>query len=226
MKKYLILTLALLLLIGTGIALWFLLFNGQMYTGTQSHQLEHPAVQNPEVSGRRVVERIELLEPKKAFNFSLIDMDNKPVSLDDFKGKIVLVGFIYTSCPDVCGILTMHYKTIQRKFEDIIDKELVLIFITTDPERDTPERVRAYTEGFQGKWHFLTGTEEQLKKVWEEYHVFVKGKREAGLVYHSYMVALIDWNGFIRYRYVGIVDPEEVIIKDIQQLLKERRQVS
>jgi len=184
---------------------------------------QHPAVQNPEVAGKRVVERIELLEPKEAFNFNLIDMNNSPTQLKDFRGKLVLVGFIYTSCPDVCGILTQHFRYIQRKFKDIIDKDLVLILITTDPERDTPERVAAYTEGFGGKWHFLTGTKSQLQEVWDKYRVFVKDKPAAGIVYHTYMVALIDRRGYIRYRYVGLVDPEEVIVKDIQYLLAEGR---
>lgn len=190
----------------------------------QSQIFTHPAIQNPEVSGRRLVNRIELREPKKAFNFTLVNMNNAPVSLEDYKGKLVLVGFIYTNCPDVCGVLTMHYRRIQRTFESTIDKDLVLILISTDPKRDTPERVKAYTQGFQGKWHFLTGTESQLKEVWANYRVFVKEKEDADLVYHSYMVVLIDRAGFIRYRYVGLVDPQEVIEKDIQQLLKERSQ--
>lgn len=186
---------------------------------TGSQIFEHPAVQNPEVAGRRVVQRIELLDPKAAFNFDLTNMDNASIQLKDFEGKLVLVGFIYTTCPDVCGILTQHFRLVQRKFKDIIDKDLVLVLITTDPERDTPERVAAYTKGFNGRWYFLTGSKSQLEEVWEQYHVFVQEKREADLVYHTYMVALIDREGFIRYRYVGLVDPEEVIVTDIQHLL-------
>ncbi|MFQ6113974.1 MAG: SCO family protein [bacterium] len=180
---------------------------------------KHPAILNPEVSGRRVVKRIELLEPKPAFNFELTDMDRTLFQLEDYRGKLVLIGFIYTTCPDVCGILTMHFRRIQREFADILDKDLVLVFITTDPKRDTPERVAAYTKGFDGRWHFLTGTESQLREVWDQYRVFVKPKPEVELVYHSYMVVLLDRQGLIRYRYIGLVDPEEVIVKDIHYLL-------
>jgi protein SCO1/2 len=186
---------------------------------------EHPAVQHPEVAGKRVVNRIELIEPKKAFNFTLTDIDNSQVSLEDFRGKLVLIGFIYTHCPDVCGILTMHFLQIQRKFSDLIGKDLELIFITTDPERDTPERLRAYTKGFKGKWHFLTGERDYLEKVWEAYHVYVKDKPAAGIVYHTYMVVLIDREGFIRYRYVGLVDPKDVIVKDIEYLLNLKGEI-
>lgn len=220
MKKYLLIILPIVLLSG-GITSWWYFSQPDDCCDVSGIE-NHPAVQNPEVSGKRVVERIELFEPKKAFNFLLINQNNKETRLEDFKGKLVLVGFIYTNCPDVCGVLTMHYRTIQRKFLDKINKDLALVLITTDPKRDTPERIDAYTKGFDGKWSFLTGNEPQLKEVWEEYRVFVKEKKEADLVYHSYMVALIDREGFIRYRYVGLVDPEEVIIKDIQQLLSER----
>lgn len=188
---------------------------------TGSGILDHPAIQNPEVAGRRVVQRIELLEPKEAFNFNLTNMDYSPTQLADFRGKLVLVGFIYTTCPDVCGILTQHFRYVQRKFKDIIDKDLSLVLITTDPERDTPERVKAYTEGFNGRWYFLTGTKPQLEEVWEQYHVFVREKKEADLVYHTYMIALIDREGMVRYRYVGLVDPEEVIVTDIRSLLAD-----
>ncbi len=61
----------------------------------------------------------------------------------------------------------------------------------------------------------------ELQKTWDKYHVFVKEKKAVDIVYHSYMVALIDKKGFVRYRYVGLVDPEEVIVKDVEYLLDE-----
>ncbi len=182
---------------------------------------DNPAVLHPEVAGKRIVDRIELLEPKKAYNFHLINQKGEKNSLEDFKGKLVLIGFIYTNCPDVCGLLTASFKRIQREFEEIIDKDLSLILITTDPARDNIERVKFYTESYGGKWYFLTGKEEDLKAVWENYHVYVQPKKSAGIVYHTYMVVLIDRKGFIRYRYIGLVDPKEVISKDIKNLLKE-----
>ncbi|MFQ6615651.1 MAG: SCO family protein [Fidelibacterota bacterium] len=187
----------------------------------ETFTFEHPALENPEVAGKQVVRRIELLEPRKAFDFTLTDMDNGVTQLSDFDGKLVLIGFIYTSCPDVCGLLTQHFRHIQREFNDIVEKDLVLIFITTDPRRDTPERIKAYTRGFGGKWRFLTGSESELQEVWDAYRVFVKEKRSVDLVYHSYMVTLIDRNENVRYRYIGLVDPQEVIVKDIKHLLQE-----
>jgi len=169
-----------------------------------------------------IMERIALTQPKPAFNFSLVNLDNTVLTLEDLRGSLVLLGFIYTNCPDVCGVLTQHFRYIQRKFDDLIDTDLVLAFITTDPARDTPERLAAYTKGYEGRWRFLTGSRPELEHVWEEYHVaVVDGKASSGLVYHSFMVALIDRDGMVRYRYIGVVDPEEVIIKDIELLLRE-----
>ena len=213
------------ILIGICITIFIVLFIGirqSRKTEAELASFEHPALKHPEVAGKRIVRRIELFEPKEAFNFSLTDMDKSTTRLSDFHGKLVLVGFIYTTCPDVCGLLTQHFKTIQRAFEDIINEDLVLVLITTDPEKDTPERTKAYTVGFQGRWHFLTGSEEELKEVWEQYKVFVEAKKSVDLVYHSYMVALIDRNEKIRFRYIGLVDPKEVIINDINKLLNEK----
>lgn len=205
------------------VAKFVLVDTGGGNSESESLLATHPAILNPEVSGRRVVKRVVLPEGKPALNFELTDMNNTPFRLEAARGKLVLIGFIYTSCPDVCGILTMHFLQIQQAFKDIIDKDLVLILITTDPDRDTPERVAAYTRGFQGKWHFLTGTKSQLQKVWDEYGVFVQDKPAAGIVYHTYMVALIDREGLIRFKYIGLVDPEEVIVRDIRNLLTEGR---
>lgn len=199
----------------------FILFRQSQDTKAEIDAFRHPALEHPEVAGMQVIERIALLDPKPAFNFQLTDMDRSSTQLTDFSGKLVLVGFIYTTCPDVCGLLTQHFRYIQREFKEIIDEELVLVFITTDPETDTPDRVKAYTKGFQGRWHFLTGSAEQLQEVWKEYRVFVEAKKSVDIVYHSYMVALIDRNKNIRYRYIGLVDPQEVIVRDINTLLKE-----
>ena len=166
------------------------------------------------------MERIALAQPKPAYNFSLLNMDNTTLTLDELKGSLVLLGFIYTNCPDVCGVITQHFVYIQKRLKQHIDKDLVLAFITTDPKRDTPARLEAYTKGYEGRWRFMTGNKSELERVWEEYHVaVVEGEATSGLVYHSFMVALIDSNSMVRYRYIGVVDPEDVIVRDIENLL-------
>ncbi len=120
MKKVLWIIIPTMILL-TGLSFWLI-------KGKNSGD-EHPAISHPEVAGKRIVACFELFEPKKAFNFILTDQEGRRVSLEDFKGKVTLIGFIYTSCLDVCGLLTMSFKTIQNEFEEIIDKDLSLILI-------------------------------------------------------------------------------------------------
>jgi protein SCO1/2 len=180
----------------------------------------HPAVEHPEVAGKRVVYREEVKPPSPAYNFNLTDRSRVRVSLEDFRGKLVLVGFIYTSCPDVCPLLTSNFRQIQQELQDHIGSELVLVFITTDPKRDDPDRLEQYTRAYGGRWFFLTGSLEELEAVWERYGVFVEEKEEPRgvVVYHSYKTFLIDREGRIRYIYVGIYDPRDVVA-DIKLLL-------
>ncbi|MAG14230.1 MAG: hypothetical protein CMN78_06510 [Spirochaetales bacterium] len=186
--------------------------------------VDAPAFLRRDGGNEQVFERITPSQPKPAYDFQLTNMDNTTVRLADYREKLLLMGFIYTSCPDVCGTITQHFLYIQRRLAEEIGNNLALAFITTDPEKDTPERLSAYTKGYEGNWDFMTGTKTELEEVWEEYHVGVlDGRSESGtdLVYHSFMVVLIDRNGFIRHRYIGVVDPEEVIVKDIEMLLLE-----
>jgi protein SCO1/2 len=181
----------------------------------------HPAVKHPEVAGKRVVYREEVMPPVPAYNFNLTDRSKRFLSLEELKGKLVLVGFIYTSCPDVCPLLTSNYLHIQKNLKDRIGKDVELVFITTDPKRDDPDRLEQYTKAYGGRWFFLTGSVEELKVVWERYGVFVEEKQEPRgiVVYHSYKTFLIDRKGMLRFIYVGIYDPE-IVLKDIYLLLK------
>ncbi|MCP5102933.1 MAG: SCO family protein [bacterium] len=219
MKRSIFIVLCIAAVVGAVLVGKIFILNSSPSPEVQVQEFDNPAVDHLDVAGKRVVNRVALLKPKKAFDFNLTNMGKTSTALNDFKGKVVLVGFLYTSCPDVCGILTMHFRKIQEEFKDVLEKDLSLVLITTDPKRDNPERLTTYTKGFGGKWHFLTGTEEQLKKTWKEYKVFVRPKEEADIVYHTYMIALIDREGYIRYRYVGLVDPKEVIIKDLKKVI-------
>lgn len=192
------------------------------YRSTVEPSYHHPAVEHPEVAGKRVVYREEFSPPVKAHDFELLDKSNVRISLKSLRGKLVLISFIYTSCPDVCPILTNNYVYIQKKLENRIPSDLVLVFITTDPARDDAKRLRQYTKAYGGKWYFLTGSLEELKEVWKAYDVFVMEKQEPKgvVVYHSYKTYLIDKEGMLRIVYVGLYDPD-VVVEDIKSLLEE-----
>ncbi len=101
-------------------------------------------------------------------NFTLMAQDG-PHSLSDFKGKLVLLYFGYTYCPDICptdlGSLSMAYQ----RLSDEEKQRVQLLFVTVDPKRDTVERMAEYTQYFNANILGLTGTEEDIAAVTQLY---------------------------------------------------------
>lgn len=108
----------------------------------------------------------------QAPSFQLRDQFGNRVSSGDFTGKVVVLTFLYTSCTDVCPFIAAKFKSaIQLLGEDAERVEFVAI--SSDPERDTVERVAEYSRkfGMYDQWHYLTGSKERLKPVWDAYYV-------------------------------------------------------
>jgi protein SCO1/2 len=182
-----------------------------------------PGVEHPETAGFRVVEREEKDPPVPASNFTLIDQTGEPVSLDDFKGQVVMMSFLYTNCPEACPLVAANFVNVQRQVSEGPKAEnLIQILVSTDPENDTPNRLRAYTRGIGGQWFFLNGDLEDVAKVWEAYNIYreVQERNREIVVYHSYRTFLIDQDGQIRFEHVGVWFPDD-ILPDVQLLLDE-----
>jgi protein SCO1/2 len=99
-----------------------------------------------------------------AKDFSLTDHTGKPRTLADYKGKVVVVFFGYTQCPDVCPTTMAEMASVMQKLGPQADQVQVL-FITLDPERDTQELLAAYVPAFDKRFVGLRGTPEQTAKV-------------------------------------------------------------
>ncbi|MBI2887215.1 MAG: SCO family protein [Chloroflexi bacterium] len=183
---------------------------------------ESPAVRHPEVAGFRVVKREVVQPPTAAYSFRLVGHTGAPVSLGDLAGKVVLLGFVYTNCPEACPLLTEAYLQLQERFASQMERgELALVFITTDPEHDTPSVLQDYTLGRGGKWLFLSGDLPSLQGVWDGYQVYRKSRKDLRevVVYHSYKTFLFDGQGMIRYQYEGVWQ-QGTVAPDIQELLE------
>ncbi len=157
----------------------------------------------------------EIVPPVPAPEFDLINYTGERVTNDDLKGKLVLLSFAYTSCPDACPILIGRYLGVQKEFGEAIGEDIELVFISVDPEVDTPERLKAHVKATKGKWYFLTEDLEEMEEVWAAFRM--KVEKEGALVGHSNLTYLIDEQGLIRVRYVGL-PPDSVFISDIQKL--------
>jgi len=153
-------------------------------------------------------------------DFKLVDQDGKPFQFEDSRGKLVLVTFLFTTCPDVCPLLTAKLAAIQRTLEENNFKDYLLLSITTDPERDNPAALKDYAGNFKadsGRWSFLTGKRGELSKVWKIFGVNVT-KTKSGDVNHTSLTTLIDRQGKRRIDYYGDRWQEKEVVKDIAWL--------
>jgi len=160
----------------------------------------------------------EVIPPVPLAEFDLMNHTGKRVSNTDFHGKTTLLTFAYTSCPDTCPLMFGRFLGVQQEFGAVIGADVELVFVTVDPEVDTPERLQRHAEAMDGKWYFLTEELAVMQKVWEDFRVHVE--KEGALVGHSNVTYLIDDLGLIRVRYSGL-PPTSVFVADLQKLLEE-----
>jgi protein SCO1 len=152
--------------------------------------------------------------------FILLDQDGKPFRITSARGKIVLVTFVFTTCPDVCPLLTAKFAAIQRALEEKKMNDYLLLTITTDPERDTPAVLKRYAQGFKpdfAHWRFLTGSVKDLSKVWKDFGVTVR-RSASGEVQHTALTTLIDRRGIRKIDYYTDKWDEKEILRDIASL--------
>lgn len=155
-------------------------------------------------------------------DLTLMDQEGKPFPLRSLHGKLVLVTFIYTTCPDVCPLLTAKFAGIQQSLKKNHRDDYFLLSITTDPEVDTPQLLKGYAQRFGAdfhSWAFLTGNKKDLSKAWNAFGVKVK-KLGKGQVQHTGLTTVIDRQGIRRIDYLGDAWSEKEALKEIAELAK------
>jgi protein SCO1 len=153
-------------------------------------------------------------------DFVLTDQENKRFQFANTRGKLVLATFIFTTCPDVCPLFTAKFVAIQRELKEKKRDDYWFLSITTDPEKDTPAALKAYATQYKvdfGHWSFLTGTPEQLARVWKAFGVNVR-KTSGGQIQHTALTTLIDREGIRRVNYWGDKWLETEVVKDFSAL--------
>jgi protein SCO1/2 len=151
----------------------------------------------------------------------LTDADGKPRSLADFKGKIVVVSFGFTHCPDVCPT-TLADLAAARKQLGPDGQQVQVLFVTVDPKRDTGELLKQYVPAFDPTFIGLRGDEEATERVKKDFHVFAEERAgkpgEAYSVDHSAQIYVIDKAGRMRLLWQPGVAPS-VMVADLRLLL-------
>jgi protein SCO1 len=144
---------------------------------------------------------VDLTGAAYARSFSLPDQNGKTRTLEDFKGKVVVVFFGFTQCPDVCPTTLAELAQVKKALGPDGDK-VQGVFITVDPERDKPELLKAYLENFDPGFVALRGTPEQLKETAKEFKIYyakVPGKTpDSYTMDHTAASFLFDPQGRVR----------------------------
>jgi protein SCO1/2 len=152
---------------------------------------------------------------------SLTDQDGKPRSLADFKGKVTVVFFGYTQCPDVCPT-TMAELAQVKKALGADGERLQGVFVTVDPERDTQQLLKAYVASFDPSFVALRGSLEQTQAAAKEFKVFytkVPGKTEGSYTMdHTAGSYVFDAQGHLRL-FVRYGSSTEALASDLKALL-------
>lgn len=166
---------------------------------------------------------IDVTGAEYARDFQLTDHDGRPRTLQDFRGKAVVVFFGYTQCPDVCPTTLSEIAEAKRLLGPDGAK-VQGVFVTVDPQRDTPEMLKAYMANFGPDFVALRGTPEQLAAVAKEYKVYYKkvdGKTpDSYTMDHSAGSYVYDPQGRVRL-YTRYGTGPEALASDLKVLLKD-----
>jgi protein SCO1/2 len=153
--------------------------------------------------------------PFQAPDINLTDQNGQPFQLSSLRGDITLLYFGFTHCPDECPLTLAKLKQVRSMLGEQADSVQV-IFVTTDPARDTPSVIGSYLAGFDTRFVGLTGSPADLQQVWDGYGVVVEDGGET----HSVRTYLIDKQGEMRLTYPLEANPED-IVQDVKVLLQE-----
>ena len=131
-------------------------------------------------------------------DFTLLDQQRRRVTLSALSGKVVVVNFIYTRCalPQFCLRMSNNFGALQRRFGAALGRDLVLLTVTFDPERDTPEELSSYASRWQANpagWHFLTGSTTEIRRVCALFGQ--EAFPEEGLMNYSLHTAIVGRDG-------------------------------
>ena len=163
-------------------------------------------------------------EGKVAADFDLVAEDGAPYRLSDHEGRVRLLFFGYTSCPDVCPTTLAEARQILTDVKPADADRMEFLFVTVDPERDTVEKLATYTDLFHPGIIGLTGEPDKLAQVMDEYGVIAEKEQLTSsavgyIMNHTARIFLVDPQGHLRLSYRFGTPPED-ILSDVRQLLR------
>ncbi|MCZ7574274.1 MAG: SCO family protein [Ardenticatenaceae bacterium] len=222
-RTILVAALALLLVLVVGLGASLALGVGP-WSGGQAHAEEQ--ITADEIRSGRA-DFLHRPVDRPAPDFTLTDQNGRRVSLSDFRGKWVVMTWIYTHCMTVCPALKAEMKIVQTGLGDAVGRDVQLVIITFDPERDTPEVMKADAQKLKADipgWSWLTGTKAETDAVADAYGVAFAPKPN-GMFDHTALVTLVDPQGHERHRYFGSGWSQDLLDR-LQQVLPQASSAS
>jgi protein SCO1/2 len=158
-------------------------------------------------------------------SFELVNQDAQPFGSAQLAGKIWIADFIFTTCPGPCPIISTRMSELQKPLQKT---DIHFVSFTVDPEKDTPEVLRAYAEKLHAqpaRWDFLTGTRDAIWALMRDGFklTILDGSDEEGSLTHSPHLVLVDRHGVIR-GYYDALTPDAVtkLLADANHLFREQ----
>ena len=177
----------------------------------------------PGMGAKPAFKAVDISDAEYARELALTDADGKPRTLADFKGKVTLVFFGYTQCPDVCPTTLAELAAVKRELGAEGDR-LQGVFVSVDPERDTPQVLKEYVANFDPSFVALTGSPEQIKQAAANFKVFyakAPGRTDGSYtVDHTAGTYVFDPQGRVRL-FVRYGAGAEALKHDLKLLLAE-----
>jgi len=144
--------------------------------------------------------------PLPAPDFTLTDQTGGTSSLSNYRGKFILLFFGFTTCVDECPATMAVLSLVREQLAKNADK-IQVVFVTTDPARDTPAAISTFLERFDPTFIGFTGDQTSLQKIWDDYGVIVMDGGET----HSLIVYLINPQGDIQMTYPTTTTPDDIV---------------
>lgn len=158
------------------------------------------------------------VEPMPAF--TLTNQSGQPVGLETLRGHAAIITFMFTSCRDVCPLLTAQLTKVQAQAKaEGLDGRVRFVSITVDPLTDTPEALTRYAAGYGADlatWHFLTGGTDEVNRLTREIGLLTGVGDKIG---HGNLLLFVDPSGRIAERYTGLELEPTVVLPKIRRLL-------
>lgn len=176
-------------------------------------------------------QKLPVVENFSNHHYNLVTQKNEPVVFPDFvKGKLVVMNFIFTNCPDICPLSTNNMRLIQERLKKEKIKNVEFVSLSFDPNNDTPEVLTKFADIRHldlGNWTFLTGKKSVIDSLIHQANVIAvpgdstvfKDGRKIYYYIHTDRISLIDTKGRIRKNYLGSKINIDEIVNDIKQLI-------